>query len=70
MNINEMTQNLQDLVDNPDKAAIIISVILESENKDIIQRALELYVLLILHHSDEIQEALNQKHDEQQSYEF
>lgn len=69
MNIGEMTKNLQELVDDPEKAAVIFSVILKSENTDIIQRALELYVLLILNHAEEISTLLNEEHDREQTYE-
>ena len=64
-----MTENLRELVDDPRKASIIFDVILSSENPDIIQRTLELYVLLILHHADAIQKALDNKHDQNQEYE-
>ena len=68
MNIEEMTKNLQELVDDPKKAAIIFKVILASGNPDVIQRALELYVLLVLNHAEEIEKALNEEHDNEQSH--
>lgn len=68
MNIQEMTQILQELVDDPEKASVIFNVILESGNPDIIQRTLELYALLILNHGEEIQKALDEEHDREQSY--
>ena len=50
-----MAEVLGDLVSDKEKAAIIFKTILESNNPDIIQRALELYCLLILHHGEDIQ---------------
>lgn len=69
MNIKEMTKNLQEFVEDPEKAAIIFKVILKSKDPDIIQRALELYVLLILNHAEDINKALNDNHDREESYE-
>lgn len=69
MNIKEMTKNLKEFVEDPEKAAIIFKVILNSKDPDIIQRALELYVLLILNHSEDISKALNEEHDREESYE-
>ncbi len=69
MNIEEMTKNLQELVEDPEKAAIIFKVILKSGNQDIIQRALELYVLLVLNHAEEITKAFDAEHDKEESME-
>lgn len=69
MNIKEMTKNLQELVEDPEKAAIIFKVILKSGNQDIIQRVLELYVLLVLNHAEEITKAFDAEHDKEESME-
>ncbi len=69
MNIKEMIKNLQEFADDPEKAAVIFSVILKSKNPDIIQRALELYVLLVLNHAEEISKELNEERDRDRTYE-
>ncbi len=69
MRIDEMINQLDELVSDPEKAAVIFKTILESDNPDIIQRTMELYVLLILHHGEDIQKALNDETDKQESYE-
>ena len=44
-------------------------MILKSGHRDISPRALELYVLLILNHAEDIEKAFNAEHDREQSYE-